>query len=178
MSYGEKIKQARLAKGMSQEELAEQLGISVRTLQRIENENSEVRYPIRKKFEALMFLDGAEKNKQNPFKFLQLLNLSSLAYLILPLANLLLPGIIYQLQKEPHVSQVKLYAKKLLLVQFIWSVLAYGLVACYSLIKLMHWESPIGLKTAALLFVALLAGNILILAFQQFRLSKIKDQLN
>lgn len=177
MSYGEKIKQARIAKGLSQEEVAEEVGISVRTLQRIENENNEVRYATRKKLEALMTFSTAEKKEQSSLNFLQLLNFSSLAYLILPLANLLLPGIIYKLRKDRYVGTVIREAKKLLLAQLVWSVLAYGLIGSYVLIKLMHWESPLHVKTAALLFVALMASNFLILAIQHFRLSKIKDQL-
>ena len=40
---GEKIKELRRKKGLSQEELAEQAGINLRTIQRIENNESEPR---------------------------------------------------------------------------------------------------------------------------------------
>ncbi len=45
-TLGEKVKELRILSGYSQEELADEIGVSRRTIQRIENGEHEVKYYI------------------------------------------------------------------------------------------------------------------------------------
>jgi transcriptional regulator with XRE-family HTH domain len=95
MNTGEMIKEHRLNKGLTQEELAEKTGISVRTIQRIENNEGDPRsHTLHLLAEALGIdfdlIKKGEKNEKEPTtlaesKFwLPLLHLSALFLTLIP----------------------------------------------------------------------------------------------
>lgn len=95
MRTGELIKEFRLKKGMTQEELAEKTGISVRTIQRIEKCEVDPRsYTLQSIAEALEVefdllnanddTDNKTENTSNTKIWLPLLHLSGLFLLLIP----------------------------------------------------------------------------------------------
>lgn len=107
MTTGQQIKQLRLQKGFTQEELAEKTYISARTIQRIENNEVEPRaYTIQAlavalevDFEELINSDKNVQDKESRF-WLPLLHLSGLFVLFLP------PLIIW-IKKKDHVKDIR-----------------------------------------------------------------------
>jgi transcriptional regulator with XRE-family HTH domain len=92
MSLAEKIVAVRKSKGFSQEQLAEDASINLRTLQRIENGETEPRgHTLRLLAKALdrPIEDFLNFTKQEDRSYLQLMNLSALAFWMLPLGNIL-----------------------------------------------------------------------------------------
>ncbi|MDP3432647.1 MAG: helix-turn-helix domain-containing protein [Bacteroidota bacterium] len=75
---------------LTQEELSEKSGISVRTIQRIEAGTSPQGYTLKALANALGIdesdlLDNIESNSSDNSKWLKIINLSSLAFMLIPL---------------------------------------------------------------------------------------------
>jgi transcriptional regulator with XRE-family HTH domain len=141
MHLGQKISEIRKRKGLSQEELSENAGINLRTLQRIEKGDTEPRgYTLKSVCQALGI--GVEEvydyNKEADKSVLLLLHLSVLTFLIIPLGNLLFPLIIWITQKR-KVLHVYEQGISLLDFQITWSLLTYPLFIVYALMMILHY---------------------------------------
>ncbi len=123
----ERIRQRRIQKGYSQEHLAESADISIRTLQRIEGGQTEPRghtlialaQALDMAVEDLMDFTKRENNNT-----LHAINLSALAYWIFPLGNILLPLIIWVINKE-KVKGANQFGKIQVLIQTGWTTLIF-----------------------------------------------------
>ena len=132
---GEKILQLRKARGLTQEELAEAASINLRTLQRIEQGKTEPRgQTLRLIAEALdLSPDDLLGLIQTPFtleedqKMLQYLNLSSLAFWLVPFGNLIAPLILWRLNRN-KVKGLGELGVNLLNFQTLWCVLCYSIL--------------------------------------------------
>ncbi len=122
-----RIKTLRNRKGFSQEELSEKTGLSLRTIQRIENGETEPRGDSLKRL-ALAFevstdevIDWAVQEDKG---FLTNLNLSALSFLIFPILGILVPLIIW-ISKKDKIKNVNAIAKDLLNFQITWTMLLF-----------------------------------------------------
>lgn len=101
----EKVKEARLAKGLSQEALAEMSNISLRTIQRIEKGTVTPRLFTLQTLAKKLDIDISNltvkkpniQNLANEISILKKMNLSILATLIIPLGNIIIPLMIWKL---------------------------------------------------------------------------------
>lgn len=138
---GNKILDIRKRKGLSQEELSERAGISLRTLQRIEKNESEPRgYTLQSICQA-MGVDVEEVydyGKEPDKSVLLLMHLSVLSYLLMPLGNIIFPLIIWITQKR-KVLYVYEQGISLLNFQITWSLVTYPLVVIFAWMKIMHY---------------------------------------
>jgi transcriptional regulator with XRE-family HTH domain len=119
---GQKIKQVRESKGWSQEVLAEKTKLSLRTIQRIEQGHSQLRGNTLLQIKQVLFPDEETPFKDEKCKnrnLLTILNLSALSYLIFPIINIIIPGIIWiaSPEKDHHFNK---NAKSTLLIQTFW----------------------------------------------------------
>lgn len=141
------LKQFRKIKQLSQQDLSEESGISVRTIQRIENNLSKGSpYIIKSLCKSLQIeIDDLEVNNVQPeshetnsenvadsfeevsfekqiyIRQLKLINISSMLVLLFPLLNLLFPSILYWKLRKSLNSQAD--ALKILSFQILWSLL-------------------------------------------------------
>jgi transcriptional regulator with XRE-family HTH domain len=111
INTGNKIKELRLKLGFSQEQLSEESGISLRTIQRIEKGNTIPRgYSLRQisralnvdieqlTFDHLTTIQPVDSLKEDPgISFI--LIISGFAYLINPVLGIIIPGTIWILYK-------------------------------------------------------------------------------
>ena len=123
---GTKVKTLRTSKGLSQEELAQQAGISLRTVQRIENDETEPRGDTLIRLSAVLNITPeelveAEKPEPGDKKHLALLNLSALAFLAFPLLGVLVPLTIWSFNKS-KMKNIDEAGKKLLNFQISWCI--------------------------------------------------------
>lgn len=128
MTIAEKLKYYRRISCMSQEKLAEASGISIRTIQRIEEGKSNGSgYTINALALALNIssVEFVKGDTQNPLPIsnndakLKLLNLSAIAMLLIPLANILFPAYIYWKNKDDE--SVKATGGKIVSFQILWT---------------------------------------------------------
>jgi transcriptional regulator with XRE-family HTH domain len=123
----EKIKQLRQRLGFSQEELAEKSGLSLRTIQRIENGETEPRGDSLKRISAAL---GVTPNEivdwavQEDTSFLKALNLSALTFLVFPLLGIIVPAIIWGTRKKT-VKDAEQTGKEIVNFQITWNILLF-----------------------------------------------------
>jgi len=121
----EKIKTLRQRHGLSQEELAERSGLSLRTIQRIENGETEPRGDSLKRVSAALDVtpnDIMEWAMQNNDRLLSNLNLSALAGLIFPLLGIVVPYILWNDIKDT-VKGARHTGKEIINFQITWIIL-------------------------------------------------------
>lgn len=136
-----RITAIRKSKGLSQEVLAEQSGVSLRTIQRVEQGETEPRgYTLQALAAALDVPLEAFRTQPEPATpgppappapapsalrsdpdFLQLLNLSALSFLVLPLLNILVPWLLWRTHRHTttHAAEV---GRRVLGFQILWQV--------------------------------------------------------
>lgn len=118
-----KIQEYREKLNLTQEELAEKSGLSVRTIQRIEAGAKLKGHTLNVLSETL----GIEKDilinpkveKSINLKWVKWINLSSLPFTIIPFANILVPAILIYLKKEYNAL-----TKQIVSIQILWTLIS------------------------------------------------------
>lgn len=137
---GEKIKELRKKKGFSQEELAEYAKVNLRTIQRIEKNESEPRGKTLNLICEVLKInieDILDYGKLNDSKFLFFFHLSVISFLVIPIGNIILPLILW-LTKKDKIIGLNEAGKNLLNFQIIWTILTFTSIIGYALLKIVH----------------------------------------
>lgn len=124
----QRIKNLRNRKGFSQEELSVKTGLSLRTVQRVENGETEPRGDTLKRL-ALAFGVSADEivdwTVQEDKGLLTSLNLSALSFIFFPILGILVPLIIW-ISKKDKIKNVNKVARDLLNFEITWNILLYA----------------------------------------------------
>lgn len=158
---GKKIKDIRKKKGLSQEELAESAKVNLRTIQRIENNESEPRgKTLNLICNALQIQveDILDYGKQSDKSYLIVFHLSVIVFLVIPIGNIILPLILW-LTKKDKIIGLNAIGANLLNFQIIWSIFTFLSITSYSLFKIMHFGK---FDILFYLFIALYTINIVL----------------
>ncbi|WP_298498459.1 helix-turn-helix domain-containing protein [uncultured Algibacter sp.] len=159
---GNKIKEVRNKKGMSQEDLAENAKVSLRTIQRIENNENEPRgKTLHLICEALELNaeDILDYGKQNNKNYLIYLHLSVLSFFIIPLGNIILPLIIWLTNKDKIIG-LNEAGINLLNFQIFWTFITYGSLIGFVIAKIMHFKTGGLASIQILIYVWLILNTI------------------
>ncbi len=119
-----KVKEIRIKKGLSQEQLADSAGLSVRTIQRIENGETAPRGDTLRQLAISLdvsqndILDWKIERDEN---ILVILNLSQLGFIAFPLLGIIIPLAIWILKKD-KVESVDKLGKSILNFQITWAI--------------------------------------------------------
>lgn len=172
-----KLKELRKRKGLSQDQLAEKSGLSLRTIQRIENGETVPRADTLNRFAVALeiapneIFDWQMKEDKN---VLIMLHLSQLAFLAFPLLGVILPLAIWILKKE-RVIQVDPVGKSILNFQISWVIVLFTVYAITGAGMILH----VGITNPVLGYgtpIAMLyAYNILIILINTYRSQKEKS---
>lgn len=133
MTLGEKISLHRKSKGFSQELLAENCGISLRTVQRIENNQTTPRpYTIKViadvldlPLEKLEFTTNPELPKEYLSK-INLINSSALLGVLVPFLNIIIPTILWMQNQENLLVNQK--GRKVISFQILWFLFSLAIL--------------------------------------------------
>lgn len=120
----EKIKELRRKSGMSQEELAEKTGLSLRTIQRIENMESVPNGDTLKKLAAALGVSPGEIFLREDRQYLKILNLSGLALIVHPFLGVIAPLILWMYKKD-EIKDVGGMGKDVVNFQITWFLLFF-----------------------------------------------------
>ncbi len=123
---GLKIREIRKKNGLSQEELADLSTVNVRTIQRIEKNETEPRGATLNLICAALGIsaeDVLDYGKVEDKGFLSMLQLSPLSYFVIPVGNIIIPLILW-LTKRNKIIGVQEMGAKILNFQIIWTVAA------------------------------------------------------
>lgn len=125
----ERVKKLRGRKGYSQELLAEESGVSLRTIQRIENGETEPTGETLKRIANALNINPEElidwtitENKA----YLKALNLSALTFLVFPILGILVPTIMW-VSKKDKIKGINKTAKELINFEISWTILLFAI---------------------------------------------------
>ena len=138
------IKELRTRKGFSQEELAEKSTLSLRTIQRIENGQTEplgdslkkIAYALNVNVEDL--IDWAIQEDK---VFLKILNLSSLSFLLFPLLGAIIPFFMWK-SKKNNVKGITRIGSNVVNFQLTWNLLLFLGVISITIATIAIYENP------------------------------------
>lgn len=168
---GTKIRELRKKKGFSQEELAESACVSLRTVQRIENDENEPRGNTMQQICKVLGVNAEEildYGKQTDPRYLLCFHLSVLSFLVIPLGNIILPMILWQSRKE-NIVGLREAGIKLLNYQIVWTVCLSLSVIVLTLLKIQH----VGYFSSMFYFgIGLYVLNIILPVYFAFRSGK------
>lgn len=141
-ALGNKIKNIRKQKGLSQEELAESAKVNLRTIQRIENNENEPRgKTLHLICEALNLNteDILEYGMQEDKNYLFFFQISVLIFFAIPLGNIFLPFILWMTKKDKIIGLNKM-GINLLNFQIIWTFFCFLVLMFGAFLKIIHFE--------------------------------------
>lgn len=166
---GAKIKELRISKGYSQEYLSETAQLSLRTVQRIENGETEARGDtlnrLAKALEvSISELTGLEPTAVNNNGYVALMNLSALIFLAiirLPFLSFIAPLLLW-LYKRDEFKDVNEQGKTIVNFQITWSCIStISLLLVFAsnipgIYRLMPFRSGMGLGLPEMILIGIL----------------------
>jgi transcriptional regulator with XRE-family HTH domain len=177
---GERIKALRIQSGISQDELSQSTQLSLRTIQRIENGETEPRGDSLKrianalKTEVKELSDTVTTTKLKEDKsVLLLIKMSAFGYLIYPFLGFIFPMILWIFYKEKVIGADET-GKKVMKYQSIWFIFLSILYLYILVIKINHLYSPFSIKTIIAVIICLYVLNGMMILLQILKLSSIK----
>ncbi|MGS2764804.1 helix-turn-helix domain-containing protein [Sinomicrobium sp. M5D2P9] len=191
------IKEHRLSRHLTQQELAVRSGVSIRTIQRLENNDTNGSpFVLKSLCKALKIPEDAFTNNNENFnsrntqiddnsltsiKQLKYINLSSLVALIIPFSNLIVPAILYFVFRKylSHKNDKKA-ALKIISFQIMWSALTLVLMVFISLfVQLVFGTSEIMEVPIFIWIYLVFISLLLVITFSiAARLNQSKDILS
>lgn len=167
-----RIKDLRARKGLSQEQLADTCGLSLRTIQRIENGETEHRGDtLRRLATALEVSPDDIVDCTLPYdkNVLVILNLVQLGFLAFPLLGVILPLTIWILKKN-KVRNVDDYGKAILNFQISWLILLFAFYISFGLNMIFHFGFRFSFSGILGTVGGLYAINLLIIILNTIKL--------
>lgn len=122
-----RVKEIRTKRGISQEKLAEISGLSLRTIQRIENNETVPRGDTLIRIANSLKVSPEELINSKiieDINFLVLLNLSQLGFILFPFLGIIIPLILWLLKKD-KIKNVDELGKTILNFQITWTLLFF-----------------------------------------------------
>jgi len=163
---GKKVKDLRSRKGLSQEQLAELAQLSLRTVQRIENGETEARGDtLQRLAHALnvtpeeltetpqLFIKekGAEDDNRG---FLALLNLSALSFILFPVLGIAVPLALW-LSNRKKLKDIDHTCKRIINFQISWCLLIAAMVIVLLSANALHIKTSSGFGFAEIILIVI-----------------------
>jgi len=176
-TLAQRIKELRKRKGFSQEELSENSGLSLRTIQRIENGETEPRGDSLKRLATTFGVSPDEiidwQIVEDTY-VLNILNLSQLGFLAFPILGIVIPLTIWILKKD-KVKNVDRIGKFILNFQITWTIvlfLLYFILFISIIFSIEIIYNTIGLYIT---IAGLYLYNFLMIVLNSYRSNKLKE---
>lgn len=196
MSLGNKVLRARKSKGLTQEQLAERATVTVRTIQRIESDDSIPRDYTLKAIAAALNMPfeefisvrsclritndcslvngeftASQQTQEKCRHFLQLLNLSAFSYLVVPFVHFLIPILLLKKWKEKSGNLLTI-GQRIIRQQIYWTISTHFLLLLtlvYNLIQ-TTWFDRSNLLNYLWIFAGMYILNAFIIFFTALRI--------
>lgn len=139
-SIGKKIREVRKRKGLSQEQLAATASVNLRTIQRIENDESEPRGKTLNLICEVLDInaeDILDYGKNTDKNYLIYFHLSVLSGLVIPTGNIIIPLVLW-LNKKEKIIGLKSIGSNLLNFQIIWTFFSFLAIIAGAFFKITH----------------------------------------
>ncbi|OEK04346.1 helix-turn-helix domain-containing protein [Roseivirga misakiensis] len=130
------VKHYREKSNLTQTELAEKSGLSLRTIQRIEKGSLPKGHTLTSLSNALGIDPDKLLNHTADLEKVKYINISTLSFLILPFANIVLPIILTNKSEDERTKRI---GKDIINIQIFWSVVTSFILIVSPFIQ--HWLS-------------------------------------
>ncbi len=172
-----RVKELRNKKGMSQEVLAEESGLSLRTIQRIENGDSNPTGDSLKRLSNAFdvtpdeLIDWTIKEDN---KYLIFLNLSALTFLFFPMLGILVPFILWTSKKD-KIKNINKLGKDLINFEITWTILLFLFPFLLFLISKIGLLESLTLSIIFIVIGVMYFINLIFILLNTVRISNEKD---
>lgn len=173
----QRVKRLRVQKGMSQEFLAEESGLSLRTIQRIENGESNPTGESLKRIAGALnvtpdeIIDWSIKEDK---KYLTFLNLSALTFLLFPLLGILIPFILWTSKKD-KIKNINRLGRALINFEITWTMLLFFIPAVLFILSKTGVLQNISMSTFFVVIGLLYLFNLISILMNTIRITNEKD---
>lgn len=178
------LKNIREKHNLTQEELSEKSGISVRTIQRIESGTAPKGYTLKTLATTLNIPEtdlltphievqtntttistvaNTSQNHLINYTIIKLINLSSLPFIVIPLFNILIPLALMYITKQKNTL-----TRQIIDVQILWSIIA-------PIIFLLGIFTKPGNKATLVLLIILILSNVYLILKNTWSIDKKKQ---
>lgn len=174
MELSKKIKELRNRKGLSQENLSEKSGLSLRTIQRIENGETEPRSDSLKRLAATFDVSPEEIIDWKIIEdnnIVTLLNLTQLSFLAFPLLGIVVPLVIW-IAKKDNIKNVNKTGKSILNFQITWTVAIFITYFVWIASKILHIDFILPAIGPIIIVAVLYVYNLLMILINAIRCYK------
>jgi transcriptional regulator with XRE-family HTH domain len=186
LNLAQRVKELRNRKGLSQEVLAEESGLSLRTIQRIENNETEPRGDTLKRL--AIALDSSpdeivDWKIQEDHNYLTLMSLSALGFLFFPLLGIIIPLTMW-IYKKDKLKNVNELGKSILNFQISWTLLLflnYIFIFIASFGRAMRELLPslnLGVLTVFITLKLLYAYNLVVIIYNAVKINHLNTNLH
>ena len=172
-----RVIELRNQKGMSQEILAEESGLSLRTIQRIENgETNPTGDTLKRLSNALNvnpdeLIDWAIKEDKG---YLTFLNLSALTFIFFPLLGILVPFILWTSRKD-KLKNINKIGRDLINFEITWTIMLFFILFSLFLFTKIGLFERLTFNTIITTTTIMYFLNIMFIIINTFRISNKKD---
>ncbi len=166
MMSGNKIKNLRVSQGISQAELANLTALSLRTIQRIENSETEARGDSLIRLAKALNVTPAELTKSaididappllENNSYLLMLNLSAICFLAFPLFGVIAPLVLWSLKKGA-IENIDQVAKRVINFQISWVLCGIFLWVIVVILSTLATNGIIDVGSQMILFTGVFA---------------------
>ena len=173
----QRVKRLRIQKGMSQEFLAEESGLSLRTIQRIENGESNPTGESLKRIAGALNVtpdDIMDWSIKEDKKYLTFLNLSALTFLFFPLLGILIPFILWTSKKD-KIKNINRLGRALINFEITWTMLLFFIPAVLFILSQTGLLQNISMSTFFVVIGLLYLFNLISILMNTIRITNEKD---
>jgi len=172
-----RVKELRNQKGMSQEILAEESGLSLRTIQRIENgETNPTGDTLKRLSNALNvnpdeLIDWTIKEDKG---YLTFLNLSALTFIFFPLLGILVPFILWT-SKRDKLKDINKIGKDLINFEITWTITLFFIPFLLVVLAKIGIIESVVFRTILISFVIMYILNIIFIIINTLQIHNEKE---
>jgi transcriptional regulator with XRE-family HTH domain len=172
-----RVKELRNKKGMSQEVLAEESGLSLRTIQRIEKGDSNPTGDSLKRLSNALDVNPDELidwTIKEDKKYLIFLNLSALTFLFFPMLGILVPFILWTSKKD-KIKNINKLGKDLINFEITWTILLFLIPFMFILISKTSLLESLSFRNIFIVIGVMYFINLIFILLNTVRISNEKD---
>ena len=173
----QRVKELRNQKGMSQELLAETSGLSLRTIQRIENGETNPAGDTLQRLSAALnvnpdeLIDWSVKEDKS---YLVFLNLSALTFLFFPLLGILIPFMLWTSRKG-KIKNINKLGRDLINFEIAWNILLFLIPFILFLFSKTGVVESLSLRSIFIAAGIMYLINLVFISLNTLRISQEKD---
>ena len=174
---GLRIKELRKQKGMSQEFLADESGLSLRTIQRIENGDTNPTGESLKRLSNALNVNPDELidwSIKEDKRYLTFLNLSALTFLFFPLLGILVPFILWTSRKG-KIKNINKLGKDLINFEITWTLLLFFIPLLWFLMAKIGLIDDLDLRIIFIVIGLMYFINLIFILLNTLRISNEND---